>query len=1285
MKRYLYLILLIISCNQLLAQAPNLNVEIARLEFKAKQVIPPAPEAAELGRYGNMPVSLFTGSPNISIPLYELKGQFLSLPVSMSYNASGFKPEDPATWVGLNWSLSAGGVVARSVSGNPDTETNYFGTNNLTFPVSANMFVEKDFIHDLKVGLKEADPDFYTYNFGGNAGKFFLMPDNSVLKKDRNNLDITHCISCTSSYMQIRDEQGSTYTFSDVESTRMLLGDDEGTGAPVITGYNYPSSWYLSQITSVNGREKILFEYYTTGEHMLTQNTQTNKSVTYSKKATTGRNTPPSFDSYVYTNQPPAIYTKRKFLKRITLLRNGRIISYIDFQSVANVRQDTDFSEIRLLQGIKVYSMLNNNSKLVKNDSLYYSYFTNNNNTFTKKRLRLDSLQELPVGSGTALKPAYRFEYNLNGTMPERFPNALDHWGFYNAANSNQSLIPNVDFNGSTYGDGSNREPSLEGSSYGILNKMSYPTGGYTLYEYELNESMYSNISRNIGGIRIKQITDYAAVGQKAIAKVFEYKLENNLTSGQSDVGFPKYLTESRFDHRGTNPVVNPDYSIWKKTVSANSIFGLGTFHGSHIGYSLVTESVIDAFTGTKMGKTVYQYNIASFNPYDEDIRNGDLLKQTVFDNNEKVLEEYTNDYVYTNVGGINMAKIRMAYAQNEYYYWCRQGDAYTAYGIGSTVDPPSPCDEQRTYYNNMYLDKFVLNAQLKQQVLLTVKKYDQLTNSYIMSTRKYTYSSAVPTNPSLIEDYTTDNEEVVTRKKYVGDYIMPGAAVLLDNAAKGISVLKSNNMLTTEIESVQYRQNLDGSNRRYIGGQVTNYGTYYPLPVSTYRLETATPLTTITESTVNSSGVFVSDSHYKPLGVFGYDGNGDLTEQAKANDAIQSFVWDYNDSYPVAAINNANQSSIAYSSFETDTIRGSGGWMNENTTLISTYAFTGKRSCNLGAGRVYRLFTTAISKPVIVAYWSRNGAITVKQNNTTNIAVTTTGSTVNGWTYYEHLLPASTSQVAVSATNAIIDELRLYPEEAQMTTYTYEPLIGVTSQTDTKGLPVSYEYDGLGRLVNVKDEKGAIRQNLKYNYGPGAAIAASAPTLFYNRDSSVNFTKIGCVVGEPEVITYKVPAGRYASAISQADVTSKVIQDITANGQTYANTVGRCMFYNVVTTKKLVKNDCPPEKGLGKLYTYTIPARKYSSDINQATVDTLAARDIRDNAQAAANAYGHCDCDGEGKKLVNTICETGTRVNIGSWQQPDGLWKCVYIYHFSDNTDSAEYTEYNTTLCPVL
>ncbi|MBL0357868.1 MAG: hypothetical protein IPP72_13715 [Chitinophagaceae bacterium] len=58
----------------------------------AKQdFLPASPDAAALGKFGDVPVNLSSGLPNISVPFYELKEGNIVLPVGLNYNASGIK------------------------------------------------------------------------------------------------------------------------------------------------------------------------------------------------------------------------------------------------------------------------------------------------------------------------------------------------------------------------------------------------------------------------------------------------------------------------------------------------------------------------------------------------------------------------------------------------------------------------------------------------------------------------------------------------------------------------------------------------------------------------------------------------------------------------------------------------------------------------------------------------------------------------------------------------------------------------------------------------------------------------------------------------------------------------------------------------------------------------------------------------------------------------------------------------------------------------------------------
>jgi len=447
--------------------------------------------------------------------------------------------------------------------------------------------------------------------------------------------------------------------------------------------------------------------------------------------------------------------------------------------------------------------------------------------------------------------------------------------------------------------------------------------------------------------------------------------------------------------------------------------------------------------------------------------------------------------------------------------------------------------------------------------------------------------------------------------------------------------------------------------------------------------METATPLTTFTESSVNASGVFSKDSHYQPFANFDYGGSTNIREQSKVNDAPKSYIWDYNDGYPIAEVNNSSFKNIAYTSFETDV---TGGWITSNTTINTTTAFTGKRSCNMGAnGTLSKLIAPAFSNAMILSYWAKNGALTVMQSGSNIAAIA--GNTGNGWTFYMHKIPNGASQITITGPNNIVDELRLYPRDAQMSTYTYDPEIGVTNTVSPTNQMLSYEYDGFNRLINIKDEKGNIRQNFVYNYGTGtgSTIETAPQTLFYNSKKEQSFTKNNCTVGEPTAVMYTVNYGKYASAVSQQDADNKALAEITANGQNNANTNGQCLFFNDEKSQRFTRNNCPPDQGLGLFYTYLVPARKWSSTINKDDANRLAQEDIDINGQNAANANARCSCGAEGQKYVNGQCLTGTRINDSSILQADGVYKCTYHYSFSDGSSSQQYTSFGSSPCPVI
>lgn len=141
----------------------------------------PSPEIAGLGEYGKVPVSLYTGVPDISIPLYELKTGNFALPLSASYHLASVKPNAQSGCLGLGWSLLAGGYITRSVHGIYDEkcESNGYASGYYAHATKLPNMNNEQFaeatkhIQSVSGDYYELSADEFSFNFCGYSGNFY--------------------------------------------------------------------------------------------------------------------------------------------------------------------------------------------------------------------------------------------------------------------------------------------------------------------------------------------------------------------------------------------------------------------------------------------------------------------------------------------------------------------------------------------------------------------------------------------------------------------------------------------------------------------------------------------------------------------------------------------------------------------------------------------------------------------------------------------------------------------------------------------------------------------------------------------------------------------------------------------------------------------------------------------------------------------------------------------------------------------------------------------------------
>lgn len=1259
-----------------------------------QKVVPPSPTAASLGKYGDQQINMFTGTSMVNIPIYEIKTNNFSIPLSLTYSTSGLKVTEAASWVGLGWSLNGTGVITRLVKGAPDGVQNPISIRTWPVPLTYTQVNDNawNYLHPaIQLGIVDREPDIYIVRAGKLSVKFYYDLYGRIQTIPYNN-DIKIKFDGVNNKYTITDVDGSIYVFGGDQSTELTYSTNP-------TYASYTTSWFLNNITTSTGA--LITFHNELGPNLQEQDQYSESEEVKSQgqsgdcSSTSGAGRTTQFSSQTFL---PV------FLKSI---ETDKEIVYLN----RDVNERADLPGDYALTDIKVYSKLS--GKYEYNFSLSYSYFPQvstvcwgginhpHNSTAICKRLRLDQFTEKGSYLNTSNFKTYQFQYST-ASVPSRCSLDQDYWGYYNGA-GNTSMLPSVtdpEFQTSTY-NAASREANSTYAAAGMLQKIIYPTGGESDFTYEPNvmstigtatfttattalagtSSLYESsvpftisnaqaatinftlsdpnlldqglqrkvqiinqsgtvvysalnynspgngilltgysylavgtytlkVSRNylyssypsIPAVGITATVTYAAsssptLTNRTIGGFRIQKIVDKTDPTGSDLNIKQYMYENPYfiaDIKNTDCISiynrwntvyangNPlrTYNCNFKSRTSSSVQPVGSAQGSSICYGKVT--CIYGATGGN-GKTEYFYSTDpdaggySLNPIYQPItsydhRRGNLLTQIDYDASGNVKKIKANNYDVT---------LRFAGAYTFPYYIRDEP-------INNIVVTASLLPFKVISFSDFALPSEWVRIKNTTETVFDGSNYVSMVKEFSYDNTNYSFVTQTKTTNSkgnvitAINKYPLDykpsgtksNEEI--ERQFDSDYqALFNSFVSCDNAAGN----------TTAINAcyTSYQSSFDNliNNRN---AALTNYqstfttlanGTSDPVLKGEYQMIAANKVADLIETTeqkdvttelsktTNNFKMFstnvllekvnksvLANTPDNEITINSYDAVGNLLQATPHDGIIISYLWDYQNKFPIAQVRGAVQSNIAYTSFEAD---GTGNWTFSGTPYPDPTAPTGKKAYLFNGSNAITKSSLNPATTYVVSYWRPTAASALTITGSQS-GYPITGITVNGWKYFEHRV-TGVSSVSLSSSSGSIDELRLYPLGAQVTTYTYSPLIGITTQCDVNSKITFYEYDLLNRLMLIRDQDRNIVKQYCYNYSGQTENC----TLVGNQVQSNVFFKndcSGCQAGTS--VTYTVPAGTY-SAPSQVLANQLASDDVNANGQAYANAMASC------------------------------------------------------------------------------------------------------------------------------
>ncbi|MDD4991981.1 MAG: hypothetical protein PHR83_07100 [Paludibacter sp.] len=1012
-----------------------------------------SPTTANLGLYGEVPVSLYTGTPSIEIPIYEVSQNRFKLPISLSYHASGIRPDQHPGWTGLGWNLNTGGVITRIVNDLPDENINtnltpangsyyycgYFYNHNI---LNGSNWNRRTYLRQIAQGdeslFKDTQPDEFSFNFLDYHGKFLIGSDGSWKVQcdkplkiifDNQYLNIPFDISGTELQNVGCPPSFKGFTIISENGTKYFFGGDNTSLEYSIDFFNQSggnwvaTTWHLTKIILPNGseinytyeRDNFINQMYLSINHDLgTFGEYTFNNGIFNLNLGCSSTSYTSIEYGYGGNLISPIYLKTittpdciiSFDRSFTMeLRYSNSIYNYAYTNWYNSTSSFQFLKYlnstqqgypQCLENLKWYK-LDKISIKRKDDSILKSFNFIYNNTGVD-RLFLTSVVEKGTDGQSKL---YTFDYYNKTLLPPYLSNKVDHWGFFNnkyAAIDNYSNYYNL------------READPNYTLYGVLSKITYPTGGYTRFIFEphnyrkqLSLKRWEScnelpVNKLAGGVRIKQIINSPTgnIQDEYINKEYYYtsdylqNKENSIKSsgvlgGQIQYFFDQYIVYSFNDNNAR---------MSKTLFSSQSVLPCSNnTYGNHIGYTEVIEKCNDStftryiFTNFDNGRmdeaadTIIQLSSTPYEPYaSKDQERGLLLFKEDYNTNGVKVKKSVMDYVKSDNSSFNYVRSMKASNSN----------------ICPTIS--TSYDEGSAY--KIYTYSMLLSHKKE----ITYNNTDSLINE-----TKFKYDTNYPiiVNQTEKDSHGDSITTVYTYPFHVdGQYYAPapgtsssaGSRVISTTLATNCKSMKYLNFLNSPIEILIYK------NRNVIGGKLFYYGmhgTSNYLPDSIYSIETSSPLSTFCRYSTPTFPQYIVDGRYEksPSISYKYDSKSNIT-QITEKGISTAYLWGYNYQYPIAEIKNATIDKV--------------------TSLL--------------------------------------GGISVVNN-------------------------LALSNTITDENIATLNSLKSNLPTSQITIYTYKQLVGIVRKIDPNGVVTNYEYDNFNRLKWITDTNDNLMKEYQYHY----------------------------------------------------------------------------------------------------------------------------------------------------------------------------------------------------------